>query len=489
MKKYIKFLFALMGCIIVASCDNYLDVKPENKFLEEQVFSTKQGISDALNGIYGDMISNNGYGGNLTLTAVELLGQRYKPLDFSGSSPFYNMASFEYEDPGVQGYFSAIWGQLYTNILTMNNFLEAIEEYPNVLSEEQKDLVKGEVYGLRAMHHLDLLRLFGPIYSTNATDEAIPYYTKPLAEATPFLSAEKVMELILDDLNMAEMLLTNDPVRTAGPQSLDNELIIELDDKFILSRNNRMNYYAVKALQARANLYAGDSESALVAAKAVIDEASQWFPWTQRAEVFGAGNSPDRIMSKEVLFSTINTALYSRHNSYFAANLSDAAILTSDQDRLDQVFEGDFNDYRYTTTWFLPSNGAKDFPTFFKYAEITDTDTDDLHIKFMQPLIRITEMYYIAAETEPNLDIALGYLNTVRNNRGLISLDSQNVTDIQIEIMKEYQKEFYGEGQLFFYYKRLNIAEIPNGLQPAGTIDMGVNQYVVPIPRSETDYR
>jgi hypothetical protein len=60
-------------------------------------------------------------------------------------------------------------------------------------------------------------------------------------------------------------------------------------------------------------------------------------------------------------------------------------------------------------------------------------------------------MYYIAAEAQTDKTLAFGYLNTVRKNRGLLDLPLTAV--IATEIRNEYKREFYGEGQLFFYYK------------------------------------
>ena len=69
-------------------------------------------------------------------------------------------------------------------------------------------------------------------------------------------------------------------------------------------------------------------------------------------------------------------------------------------------------------------------------------------------LIRLSEMYYILAECAETPEEASNYLNSVREVRGIdpVSCTSQTV---QSEIEKEYRKEFYGEGQVFFYYKRL----------------------------------
>ena len=62
-------------------------------------------------------------------------------------------------------------------------------------------------------------------------------------------------------------------------------------------------------------------------------------------------------------------------------------------------------------------------------------------------------MYYILAECTGNKDEAVGYLNEVREARGV---DAISVADNAKEeaLAKEYRKEFYAEGQLFFFYKR-----------------------------------
>ena len=78
-------------------------------------------------------------------------------------------------------------------------------------------------------------------------------------------------------------------------------------------------------------------------------------------------------------------------------------------------------------------------------------------------MIRVSEMYYIAAECEPNPAQALKYLETVRQHRGLSDMPLDASADLQSEIANEYRKEFLGEGQLWYYFKRTNSASIPNG--------------------------
>ena len=51
------------------------------------------------------------------------------------------------------------------------------------LSDTYYRLVKGEVLGLRAMMHLDLLRMFGPIYSEeNKGNKMYPIYDESGSE-------------------------------------------------------------------------------------------------------------------------------------------------------------------------------------------------------------------------------------------------------------------------------------------------------------------
>ena len=71
------------------------------------------------------------------------------------------------------------------------------------------------------------------------------------------------------------------------------------------------------------------------------------------------------------------------------------------------------------------------------------------------PLIRLPEMYYILAECESDDDVSADYLNKVREARGIDGTSYKNSASKKLtEIEKEYRKEFYGEGQLFFFYKR-----------------------------------
>src|SRR5699024_5700096 len=93
------------------------------------------------------------------------------------------------------------------------------------------------------------------------------------------------------------------------------------DDFYNSYRNRRMNYYAVKALEARVQLYAGNNQKALEAAETVINEAQNWFPWIEPSEVISENENPNRIFSTEVIFGVQNKEIYSRQKALFSGNL------------------------------------------------------------------------------------------------------------------------------------------------------------------------
>jgi len=71
-------------------------------------------------------------------------------------------------------------------------------------------------------------------------------------------------------------------------------------------------------------------------------------------------------------------------------------------------------------------------------------------------------MYYIAAEcANANADSlkATTLLDSVRAHRNLpvYTTPALKTDSVNTEIRKEYQKEFLGEGQMFYYYKRKNL--------------------------------
>ncbi|SMO56293.1 RagB/SusD family nutrient uptake outer membrane protein [Solitalea koreensis] len=481
-RNYINLILTVATLLGLASCKNFLDVKPEDQMLEGTVYSNKQSVNLALNGLYLKIAGPNLYGENLTLSTMEVLAQRFNLNSTNGA--WYSISQYSWAEGPTSSRTNSIWSDSYSSIMNINMFLQNLDARPGLLDAKTDSIYRGEVIAMRAMLHFDVLRLFGPRYSTvDSTQISIPYYDKVENVARPLLPANEVMKNIVADLNQAEKLLEKDPIITKGVMSTTTST------DFMVNRNYRLNYFAVKALQARVNLYRGDKAVALAAAKVVIDNASK-FPWTTLANSNEKSN-PDRIFSTEMILGAYSTNLYSANNVMFVEALEDNAILVPTDKNLKSVFEitetgagVGGNDYRYRLNWAEPSGtSTRSIRTFNKYADVVKKTMD---FRNTIPLLKLSEMYYIAAECEPDQIQALAYLNKVRINRNIDALTS--VPNLQNELLKEYKREFFGEGQLFFYYKRTNTASIASGVDGAPAFTMDASKYVAPLPPNETQF-
>lgn len=460
---------------MLAGCNSWLDVKPEDRMTDQELFSSVQGFRTALNGIYVELNDRALYGANMIATVVEVLAQRY---DFSGNTTDVSkMGNYEYDTDYSKAQFAAIWEKAYAIIANCNKLLEYAEERREVLTGTNRELILGETYALRAFLHFDLLRLFGPIYSVNKSAEAIPYNTRYSISASSLLPADQVIEKILGDLKLAEDLLKqSDPIIESGPQNADTEDGLNATTY----RTQRFNYYAVKALQARVNLYAGNTETAVEAAREVLAVQEKWFPFTKRSAVMGTNNA-DRIFSSEILFSLYNTSRGEIFNDFFGPAIEPAKVYLP-KAHLDEFFSQEKdNDWRYSSTW-LTNSERGEYKCFHKYEGVS-TQTN---INSWIPLIRITEMFYIVAEASADRTEAMNAINKVMENRGLSDVTEEG--QILNTVREEYKREFWGEGQLFFYYKRLNEPSV-HSISENKDINMDETTYVLPLPLSETDFR
>ena len=99
------------------------------------------------------------------------------------------------------------------------------------------------------------------------------------------------------------------------------------------------------------------------------------------------------------------------------------------------------------------------------------------------PLFKISELYLIAAECIGG-ESGMAYLNELRNHRGLSNLNSSEELDDYI--YQEYRREFIGEGQLFFFYKRKGFGII--GAEDNVALVDKEKVYNLPIPKSEIEF-
>ena len=69
----------LLACVSLffLGCGNFLDINPESEVVNDDMFSTAEGVEDALYGVYMSMVKEDMYGGDMSVLIPELLGQNF----------------------------------------------------------------------------------------------------------------------------------------------------------------------------------------------------------------------------------------------------------------------------------------------------------------------------------------------------------------------------------------------------------------------------
>ncbi|MGI6242632.1 MAG: RagB/SusD family nutrient uptake outer membrane protein [Prevotella sp.] len=463
-KSLYKISIPLFGILILfCSCSDWFDVSPSTDVKADELFETEEGFESALTGIYLSLAERHTYAGDMSFGLIDQLAQEYDyvPDGASGKDAVYN-----YETETSYGFqtkqrIAAAWQAEYNIIANCNNLLKWLDANGNgvIKNESNRKMFRGETLAIRAFCHFDLLRAWGPWnYKNDNTakqKKSIPYRIVADNSKQPLLPAEEILTKVIEDLTAAKELL-----------AYESDLNLKENE-----RRFRFNYHAINALLARVYTYKGDSENAIKCAKEVIDHCG--------LEILSS-NQDDPAMFSE---------------SICALNYYNM------MDNLASVW--DYGD-KITTQYFI---NAEKFNSLF---EVTSSRRDDMRAKstaFYQhdgrqillskkyrvnsneviPLIRLPEMYYILCEMNPDLKDAEHYINLVRNKRGYSTSLNEKFTseDSRITALnKEYRKEFYAEGQYWYFLKLHGIINLPYDSE----ITLSKEKFEFPLPDAEKQY-
>lgn len=483
--------------LVFTSCEDWLDVEPKTEIEVGTMFETEQGFKDALFGCYTLLSDADLYGAQMTCTFMDVLGQQYTLLGTTSSS--YNNASrYIYTDGNCESIINGIWLGLYNTIANVNALIEGLEMQKDNLDPMFYALTKAEGYSLRAFIYLDLVRLFTwgnlPARPEKLQEYAIPYAKVYDKTILPQSKLGDVLKYIHEDLEIAISLFgLYDPLSANGDNRPEDYVEPEKNDTYYgwEARKYRMNIKAALAIRMRLNMWEGNYEAAYQDAKTLIDKYQLSFTQglSDRDE-----NMRDLTFSSEMLFGL---ETYQRFEDiakkYFQLTANDGSNTNNDalclsKDRLKDIYEIDgdgASDYRYMYWWKADTKSENyGFIRFWEY--------EDMRYKNLVPLIRPSEVYYTATEClllSGNKNDAVGYINTVRNGRNIpkekdlsVNLSQEEIED---ELFKEWRKDFIGDGQMFYYYKRKGFTSIPNAI---ASVSIDDNVYVLPLPQDEVDF-
>ena len=460
----------MLALFCTTSCNDWLEVKPKTEEEADKLFSTLDGFKSALAGVYIGMSQTELYGREMTFGMVGVLGQEWGSGSDLGNqySAYSYLLNYNYEQVVSKALIDAVWNKMYEGIANVNTLIQYSDLKREVLGDYY-GVVRGEALALRAYMHFDLLRLFAPYDFSAEAKVAIPYVLEAKPAIAPQLTPTKFVEYALKDVETALELLKSDPILTG-------EDVSGVDNGYLANRNVHLNYYAVLGLKARICLYAKDVTAAYGAANEVILAQQQkgLFPWVKTADITTTeANLRDRTFSSEHLFAFNTTKLEEYIKGYFR----EASLPLMERLMPGELYEAD--DYR-TALYETYSGFANVLTKFWQMDKAYVQGQGYVTPKRNRmPAIRIAEMYYIAAEAlkESNIGEALEMLNTLRVHRGLMKLENLDKDQLQEELGREYYREFIGEGQVFFYHKRMNTSIIAT----ANAV------YVLPMPDDEID--
>lgn len=501
-KTIIKVAASASILLSLSSCSDWLQVEMEDKIMEPVLFSNYPGYVAALNGVY--MSLNDYYTVGSLNDILDVMAQYYYVTDDMRDNTYRIYQSYSFSDAGFESKNGALWNKAYTLIANTNTILDHLTSIGDTpLSQTQYNVLRGEALAMRAMLHFDILRRHGAIYATNPDAETIPYQDDTSREIKPFLTNKAIMERIIGDLTEASSLLKeSDPIITEGIRDtqVEDNSVASYDMSF---RQLRLNYYAVQGLLARAYQWIGDKTNAYkVAKEEIIDkvttESLEVFPWITDERVHADGK-PDLMFSTEVMFSLYHNQRSKYNSAVFASSISSSLRLTfygenkDGEDSKVGLLYDYVNDYR-RDQWALadPPQGVGDDDNpigttlyLTKYDDFKSGATEET-FRYMLPMIRLSEMYLIAAESASNADEAYRLLNEVRLHRNCPSLETSG--NFNVDLLYEFARETLAEGQLYYFYKRRQETRI---ISRTGSYDfnMLLSNYIWPIPEAELNKR
>ncbi|QEC42128.1 RagB/SusD family nutrient uptake outer membrane protein [Pseudobacter ginsenosidimutans] len=504
MKSSKYFLIAFL-VITAVSCKKWLDVKPTSELDRSEIFSSERGYREALTGVYANLTKPELYGRETTWGIVECMAGTYG-AGMAGNYRTFATYGYKKTNPnywtGIVTFFNPIWTGVYKQIANLNSLLETIDGNKGIFSGDNYNIVKGEALGLRAYLHFELLCLYGPSYASGgANTPAIPYIDKLTTMISPMLTVDSAMGLIIRDLEASKKLLVNDPMHmgTTPPEVLAPLPGSSYSSFGVASYHNRrfnFNYYAAIATLARAYMWKGDKVNALLQAKEIMADQSARFPWVKSTRVVpptAATSEQDKTYATETIFA-LNIKLINDYQDGLiyqgTKRLSSFALCPHAYSTSGTIFEGS-TDLRKNN---LATSYSGSIAVSNKFHQVTGITSVYSFFQERVPLIRTAEIYYIAAECESDPSVARLYVDSVRSKRGLANMPLSPAitrTDLDIEIRKEYQKEFIGEGRLWFFQKRkdLDLASAANQAIYKTSAMFLKNAYVLDRPDDEDGNR
>ena len=506
MKNIFKTAFILAAALLSAGCIEETFPKGSTVTKEQLDASEEAALQYMLNGIPASMMNSGtagfastyGYHGDFGLPAIHFATESMlEDIAVLGEMGYYWFGSYYQNSSQGSDYIwcAFFWNQYYKWIKGVNEIIKVVGEVTDQTSKEERNAL-GQAYAYRAMYYLDLARMYEPkpnkILQPSAsilgltvpviTEETTEEQAKNMERAP----REDMYRFILSDLKKAEEYLKGGLNSYTSPgitavYGLYARTYLELGATYAEMGNpttwdmtSKEAYeaaarYARKAIDM--NLHSPLTQAQWENPKTGFNDgsANQSWIWGLTVSSENMSNLIDNVAPRSCEAINgyavwtqlgVNQALYNqisdedfRKHSWYDPDLNYAyQFAGTAADQYGFVYGSMYNypAVKYESLKFRPADGNVMDYTIGNCAD--------------WPLMRIEEMYFIEMEAQLNLDGGLEksreLLNDFMQEYRYQSYDCSVMTlspeAFIKEMMLQKRIEFWGEGILFFDYKRLN---------------------------------
>ncbi len=479
--KIITYISVLLLAAVVFSCEDFLDINPQQAVDAEQVYNDHNGVTNALNGAYSIVAGGNFYAGT-SIFHSDLVANSGE-MNWIGTFIQYRQMDWKAMDTN-DGFIAGKWNQAYRAIDIVNNVLDNLD----VVQEAHRARVEGEAKFLRGIMYLELVRFFAasPYVGGAANNQdGVPLVLSPTptsgitdAHYVSRASVSAVYDQILTDLGSAKTLLTAAGIGTGAG-----------------SNGGRATPTTAAAFLARVYMDMENWPNAAAEANEVINNLGGYGALNDTPrEAF----NNDEYTSEDVFMINQNATSHAGQanagiGTFFASlegyGRGDVHISTS---HFEHFEEGDL---RTTLTDDPSIIDISNVPGMYYIGIGTDPGNVmsskwgkfDANIN----VIRLAEMILTRAEANFRNGTAAGAppiadINAIRNRAGLGPLTPANL-NLQ-EIRDERYRELCFEGHQLHDVRRFreNVT-VPSGADAGTVLPWNHPRLVLPIPQREID--
>ncbi|MNK13725.1 SusD family protein [compost metagenome] len=446
-KIYQKSAMLFMMVIFTTSCTK-LDFKPTDMILPEYAFRNIGDVNLGVIGVYAPIDYST-----LSYSAIVSDEATYPAENTVGNSD-----AFRWLYTGSNGSVTGLYYANYQAIDRVNRVLEAMDKLVFTGTDiALANRYRGELLGLRAYLHFELLRAYAAAYENGAL--GVTYMEKSAIIYPARDNFEVVITKAKADLIAAKALI---------PATFTDK--------------TRMTRLAISAIQARVALYEKNWGDAVTYATEVINAV----PLATNVQFPGLWTDAN---DSEVIWKLKRVVGDSRTGDFFFRQ-SGSYVLYAPSFKLIAAFD-QVNDIRYPAyIKFDPTRtGTKSKYLVNKYIGGTSSAPGLADVK----QFRVGEMYLIRAEARAeSTGDAAADINALRAARinGYVSATFADKPALIAAIYDERFKELALEGHRFFDLKRrkMDIVRLASDAAGAGsalTLTPSQAQYALPIPATE----